>query len=78
MTRRQMIKRLREWGWRRGLSKELEKCFTYELRRALLLEDEVSRVWPKGGRFTLEKGGRELKERWNNNWAALAPGRKKE
>jgi len=39
MTRVQMIKALQERGWGKDTPAELEKCYTYELRRVLLQKE---------------------------------------
>ena len=39
MTRVQMIKALQERGWGKAAPAELEKCYTYELRRVLLQKE---------------------------------------
>ncbi len=44
MTRIQMIKALQERGWGKAFSEELEKCYTYELRRVLLQEERVGGI----------------------------------
>ena len=50
MTRMQMIKALQERGWGKAAPEELEKCYTYKLRRVLLQDERVGGIYSKGGK----------------------------
>jgi len=54
MTRMQMIKALQERGWGKAAPEELEKCYTYKLRRVLLQDERVGGIYSKEG-FAFER-----------------------